>query len=98
MVKLYSKCQWVKSWYRECILIKYMPLFIIGVNKLIGNDFSINIKNKYLIEFINYLNKHNEKENKLVFNFSGKIDFSNKILNNGYEVFSNRYKNKCHCT
>ncbi|GHU07169.1 hypothetical protein FACS1894151_01070 [Spirochaetia bacterium] len=85
LVKLHSKCQWLtKGWYRECNLINYMPIYLIGIYKFIDKKINIETKNEYFIEFINYLDTNKNMENKLVYKFTGKIDFLNKILDKEY--------------
>jgi hypothetical protein len=97
LVKLYSKCQWTRTWYRECVLINYLPIFLVGIYKLIGKKFKIETNNEYIMKYVEYLDTNN-KENKLVYNFTGGINFLNKILDKEYEKYCNVYKNKCHCT
>jgi hypothetical protein len=97
LVKLHSRCQWLtQGYYRECKLINYVPIFLIGIYKLIGKKLKIETDKKYFFDFIEYLNKNNNIDNKVVYNFTGKIDFLNKILDKGYENFSKEYKSKCH--
>lgn len=97
LIKLHSKCQWLtQGWYRECKLINYIPIFLVGIYKLIGRQLKIETDKEYFIKFIKYLNNRNNIENKLVYNFTGRIDFLNKILDKEYEKFSKEYKNKCH--
>jgi hypothetical protein len=97
MLKLHSKCQWLtQGWYRECKLINYVPIFLVGIYKLIGEKFKIETDKKYFSDFIEYINKNNNIDYKSVYNFTGKIDFLNKILDKEYESFSKEYKNKCH--
>jgi hypothetical protein len=97
LVKLHSKCQWLtQGYYRECKLINYVPVFLVGIYKLIGKKLEIETEKKYFSDFINHLNKNNDIDYKLVYNFTGKIDFLNKILDKEYEKFSKEYKNKCH--
>ena len=94
-LKLYSKCQWLNNgWYRECILIKFLPIFLVGIYKLINQEMKIETNNKWFIEFIKYLSEN--REGKLVYNFTGKIEFLNRILDKDYNEFSKEYKNKCH--
>jgi hypothetical protein len=98
LLKLHSRCQWLtKGWYRECNLINYMPVFLVGVYKLINRPFSIETDNKWLIDFIRYLGQNKFKENNLIYTFSGKIDFLNSILNEKYDEFCEEYKSKMHC-
>ena len=95
LLKLYPKCQWLnKGWYRECILIKFLPIFLVGIYKLINQEIDIKTNNQWLIEFIKYLKEN--REGKLVYNFTGKIEFLNRILNKDYNEFSKEYKSKCH--
>jgi hypothetical protein len=95
LFKLYSKCQWLsRGWYQECNLINYMPIFLAGIYKFIGQDINIETENKWFTGFIDYLNKNRTKENKLVYNFSGEISFLNKILDKDYNDFYKEYKNK----
>jgi hypothetical protein len=95
LLKLHSKCQWLtKGWYRECNLINYMPIFLVGIYKFIEQNIKIETENKWFLGFIEYLNNNRTKENKLVYNFSGEISFLNKILDNGYNEFYKEYKNK----
>ena len=97
LLKLHSRCQWLtKGWYRECNLINYMPIFLIGLYKLINRPFNIETDNKQLIDFINYLEQNKFKENKLVYTFSGKVDFLNNILDAKYDEFCKAYKTKCY--
>jgi hypothetical protein len=99
LVKLHPKCQWLtQGWYRECKLINHMPIFLAGIYKLIGKQLRIETDKEYFAKFIEYLNNENNIENKLVYNFTGRIDFLNRILDKEYENFSKEYKNKCHCT
>jgi hypothetical protein len=99
LVRLHSKCRWLtQGWYRECKLINYVPIFLVGVYKLIGRKFEIKTDKKYFSNFTEYLNKNNDIDYKIVYNFTGKIDFLNKILYKEYENFSDEYKNKCHYT
>ncbi|GHV86699.1 hypothetical protein AGMMS50230_23070 [Spirochaetia bacterium] len=85
LVKLHSKCQWLtKGLYRECNLINYMPIYLIGIYKFIDKKIKIETKNEYFIEFINYLDTNKKMENKLVYKFTGEIDFLNKILDKEY--------------
>jgi hypothetical protein len=95
LVKLHSKCQWLtQGCYWECRLINYMPIFLVGIYKLIGRQLSIETDKEYFAKFIGYLNNENNIENKLVYNFTGRIDFLNKILDKEYENFSKEYKGK----
>jgi hypothetical protein len=97
LVKLHSRCQWLtQGYYRECKLINYVPIFLVGIYKLIGKKLEIETDKKYFPNFINHLNENNNIDYKLVYNFTGKIDFLNKILDKEYEKFSKEYKNKCH--
>lgn len=97
LVKIHSKCQWLtQGYYRECKLINYVPIFLAGIYKLIGKKLEVETDKKYFSDFIEYLNKDNNIDNKLVCNFTGKIDFLNKILDREYENFSKEYKGKCH--
>jgi hypothetical protein len=68
---------------------------LVGVYKLIGRKFEIKTDKKYFSNFTEYLNKNNDIDYKIVYNFTGKIDFLNKILDKEYENFSDEYKNKC---
>ena len=98
LLKLHSRCQWLtKGWYRECNLINYMPIFLVGLYKLINRPFNIETDNKWLTDFIRYLGQNKFKENKLVYTFSGKINFLNDILDVKYDEFCKEYKNKMHC-
>ncbi|MDR3093371.1 MAG: hypothetical protein LBU62_01850, partial [Bacteroidales bacterium] len=92
LLQLHSKCQWLtKGAYRECNLINYMPIFLIGIYKFIDKNIKIETKNEWLIEFIDYLNRNKNAENKLVYKFTGEIDFLNNILHKDYNSFSNEY-------
>jgi hypothetical protein len=96
LLKLHSKCQWLtRGWYRECNLINYMPIFLVGIYKFAGQNIKIETENKWFTGFIDYLDKTGVKENKLVYKFTGKIDFLNRILDKEYNNFSDEYKNKC---
>jgi hypothetical protein len=98
LIRLHSKCQWLtQGRYRECKLINYMPIFLVGIYKLIGRQLKIETDKEYFAKFIAYLdNRNNNIENKLVYNFTGRIDFLNKILDKEYESFSKEYKSKCY--
>ena len=96
LLKLYPKCQWLtRGWYKECNLINYMPIFLVGLYKLINKTFNIETDNKCLIGFINYLEQNKFKENKLVYTFGGKIDFLNVVLDEKYDEFHKEYNRKC---
>jgi hypothetical protein len=98
LIKLYSKCQWLtQGYYRECKLIKYMPIFLIGIYKLIGREIKIETDMDFFDSFIIYLNNIGNTEPKLVYNFTGKIDFLNKILDKEYEGFSEYIKDVTVC-
>ena len=88
LIKLHSKCQWLtKGWYRECNLINFMPIFLVGIYKLINRTFKVETENTWLIDFIHYLEQNQSKKNELIYTFSGKIDFLNSILNDKYDEF-----------
>ncbi|MDR1317206.1 MAG: hypothetical protein LBK13_10070 [Spirochaetales bacterium] len=95
LIKLHSRCQWLtQGGYRECNLINYMPVFLIGIYKFIDRDIKIETQNKFFTEFIEYLNKNKTQENKLVYKFTGETAFLNNILDKDYNNFKNEYKNK----
>jgi hypothetical protein len=97
LIRLHSKCQWLtQGWYRESKLINYMPIFLVGIYKLIGRQLKIETDKEYFAKFIAYLDSRNNIENKLVYNFTGRIDFLNKILDKEYESFSKEYDSKRH--
>jgi hypothetical protein len=73
-----------------------MPIFLAGIYKLIGRQLRIETDKEYFAKFIAYLDSRNNIENKVVYNFTGRIDFLNKILDKEYESFSKEYKSKCH--
>jgi hypothetical protein len=99
LLKLHSKCQWLtKGWYRECNLINYMPIYLVGIYKFIGQNIKIETENKWFISFIDFLNKNKAKEKRLVYKFTGEISFLNSILDKDYNNFRNEYKNKCRYT
>jgi hypothetical protein len=80
---------------KGCNLLIYMPIFLIGLYKLINRPFKIKTDNQWLLDFISYLEQNKYKENKLVYTFSGKIDFLNSILDDKYDEFFKEYKSKC---
>ena len=96
LLKLHSKCQWLtKGWYRECNLINYMPIFLVGLYILINRTFTIETDNKWLLGFINYLEQNTFKGGELVYTFGGKIDFLNGVLDEKYDEFYKEYNRKC---
>lgn len=98
LLKLHSKCRWLtRGWYRECNLINYMPIFLVGIYKLINRTFDIETDNERLKDFIHYLAQNKNKKTELVYTFNGKIDFLNDIIGKRFEEFQREYKNKCHC-